>query len=67
MSRTPEDDRMVFTQYRAFGQHYTTVTCAKHERELLAALRKAGIGSGSSFAPSLARCDRCENAKEAQQ
>jgi len=57
--------RLVITQYRAFGEQRTTVTCAKHERELLANLRKAGIGSGSTFAPSLMRCDRCENAKEA--
>ena len=58
--------RAVITQYRAFGQQHTTISCAKHERELLANLRKYGIGSGSTFAPSLMSCDRCENAKEAQ-
>lgn len=60
------EPRMVITQYRVFGEQHTTITCAKHERELLARLRKAGVGSGSTFAPSLMSCDRCENTKEDQ-
>lgn len=56
-------NRMVITQYRILDEQRTTIVCAKHERELLAKLREARIGSGSTFAPPLMSCDRCESAK----
>ncbi len=56
-----DDERLTITQYRLLGQRQTTVLCHAHSVELLQMPRRVGRGSGSTYAPSLMSCDRCDD------
>lgn len=61
------DDRIVVTDYvdPITLERRVAYLCHDHDVRALALLRYAGIGSGTTYAPSLASCTACLN-QEAQ-
>jgi hypothetical protein len=57
-------DDLHLIQYRdPDGWHCTAILCRAHRQGVFAVLRSEGIGALATRAPSLARCDGCENAE----